>query len=146
MAYATQQDLLDSGLTEAELGQIVDDDNLGKLDDAKIQTRIDAALADGASTIDSYCRLRYKVPLQSSQKVTSLCVDLALFALFSRRRRVPDAVKDRANAALAFLKDIAAGKAGLDQPTNATPQSGGGEAVETTQEQRFSDDNLEGFA
>ena len=142
MPYATQDDIIASGVTEAELIQLTDDDNTHAID----ATKVDAAIADGSSTVESSCRQRYTLPLQPSAKVTSLVVDLAVYALFKRRRRVPDAVKQASDDAVAFLKDVAAGKASLDQPAGATPQQSGGEAVPPTQEQKFSDDNLAGFA
>jgi len=141
MAYATKDDIVASGVTDAELTELTDDLNTGQAD----QTRIDAAIADGAATVDSYCRQRYTLPLQTSNKVISLVVDLAVYALFARRRRVPPDVKDRADAAMAFLKDLASGKASLDQPAGAVAQSGSGEVVETQKDEAFSDDNLGGF-
>jgi phage gp36-like protein len=58
---------------------------------------------------------------------------------------VPQDVKDRYDEAIAFLKDVAAGKAALDQPTGATAQSAAGGVVETQIEEKFSDGNIGGF-
>jgi phage gp36-like protein len=145
MAYATKDDIIASGVTGQELLELADDANTNNIADAGVVSRIDAAIADGSSTVESYCRQRYSLPLQQSNKVTSLVVDLAVYALFARRRKVPQDVKDRSDAAMKFLSDLASGKASLDQPAGATPQTGSGGAVETTKPEKFSDCNLDGY-
>lgn len=141
MAYAAKADVIARGVTEAELVQLTDDTGTGAVDD----TVLSSVLTEASATVDSYCRLRYAVPLQSSEKVKGLTVDLAIYQLFSRRRRVTDDIKDRYNAAMKFLVDVSAGKAALDQPANATAQSGSGPVLTTDQEERFGDDNIQGF-
>jgi phage gp36-like protein len=83
MAYATQQDIIDRGLTERELGELADDDNVGKLDDAAVQAKILGALNEASATVDAYCRQRYTIPLQASDKVKAIAVTIAMHALFS---------------------------------------------------------------
>jgi phage gp36-like protein len=102
-------------------------------------------LTEASGKIDSYCRMRYSVPLQASEQIKGLTLDIAEYLLFARKRRVPDDVRQRYDDAIAFLKDVSAGRAALDQPATATQQSGGGPVVTTQVAEKFSDDNLKGF-
>lgn len=145
MAYAEQQDIIDRGVTQQELLELTDDESTTDLDDAGVQARIAAAITSACGTIDSYCRQRYTVPLQDSEQIKSVAVTLAIYNLFARRRRVPEDVKTLFDDAMKFLRDVAAGKAALDQPTGATAQAGSGGVLATDVAEKFSDDNLKGF-
>jgi phage gp36-like protein len=140
MAYCTQSDLLNQ-LTEAELIQLTDDAGAGAIDSAKV----DAALNAASATIDAYAGARYALPLQPSEKVKQLCADLVVYELEKRRRRIREATLAARDAALAFLRDLAFGRAVLDQPSGAPPQATEADVKKTEQERVFSDDNLEGF-
>lgn len=141
MVYAAQVDVIARGVTAEELKQLTDDTNQGKID----ATVVTAALTEASATVDSYCRQRYAIPLQTSEKIKGVTVDIAIHILFSRRRRVVEDVQQRYDNAIAFLKDVSMGRAGLDQPTNASPQTGGTGVLATSDDGRFSDDNLGGF-
>jgi phage gp36-like protein len=144
MAYATQDDLVPLRLTQKDLIELTDDDDSG-LVNAAIVT---AALEEASGRVESYCRQRYVTPLQPSDDVKALTLDITVYLLFSRRResRIGDTVQQRFDQAIAFLKDISNGKASLDQPLSAVqPQSGSGEAVVTRKPERFSDSNLDGY-
>lgn len=140
MPYCTEADLLNQ-LTQAELVQLTDDAGTGSVDSAKV----DAALAAASATIDAYAGARYTLPLQTSEKVKQLCVDLAIYELEKRRRRVREATLAARDAALSFLRDLARGRAVLDQPTGAQPQASEADVKKTEQERAFSDEKLEGF-
>ena len=140
MPYATQADLLNQ-ITQAELVQLTDDTGSGSVDTAKV----DAALNAASATIDAYAGARYTLPLQTSEKVKQVCVDLAIYELEKRRRRVRDATLAARDAALSFLRDLAAGRAVLDQPSGAPAQQTEADVKKTEQERVFSDENLEGF-
>lgn len=140
MAYCTQTDLLNQ-LTEAELVQLTDDAGSGAVDTVKV----DAALAAASATIDAYAGARYTLPLQTSEKVKQLCIDLAIYELEKRRRRLRDATAAARDAALAFLRDLAAGRAVLDQPAGAQPQTTEAEVKKTDQPRVFADEKLENF-
>lgn len=141
MAYATKDDLVPRRLAQNELVELTDDAGAGKVDDDNVAN----ILTEASALVDSYCRQRYTVPLQTSDQVKSLTLDIAVYKLFERRRRIPDSVKDAYVNALAFLKDVATSKAALDQPANTPAQTGSGAAVATSQEGRFDDDNIEGY-
>lgn len=141
MAYATQADLVPRRLTSQELVELTNDAGGATVD----ETTVANILAEASGTVDSYCRLRYTVPLQNSEQVKALTLDIALYHLFLRRRRIPEEIRLAYDNAIAFLKDVAAGRAGLDQPTGAAAQASGGEVKKTEVEEKFSDDNLDGY-
>ena len=151
MAYATQDDLVPVRLTLDELVQLTDD-STSDVDPGAGQVNtaiVDAIMAEASGRVDGYCRQRYQTPLQPSEIVKGLTLDIAEFLLFTRRRttKTSETVRQRYEDAIAFLKDIAAGKASLDQPANAAqPQSTSGEALVTSRPQSFSDDNLQGWS
>jgi len=141
LPYATQADLEPERIPTAELIQLTDDTGSG-LVDAGIVT---AKLTEASAMVDSYARQRYTVPLQTSEQVKSLTLDIATYKLFERRRRIPESVGTAYSNAIAFLRDVAAGRAALDQPVGATPQLSGGPVVVTEKPEKFSDENLSGF-
>src|SRR3990167_7018044 len=140
MPYATQADLLNQ-ITQTELVQLTDDTGAGSVDSAKV----DAALNAASATIDAYAGARYTLPLQTSEKVKQLAVDLAIYELEKRRRRLRDPTLAARDAALSFLRDLAARRAVLDQPSGAPAQQTEADVKKTDQERVFSDENLEGF-
>jgi len=146
MAYATQDDLVPLRLTQKDLVELTDDDDTGNVN-ADIVT---AALTEASGRVESYCRGRYVTPLQPSESLKSLTLDIAIYLLFSRRRetRISDTIQQRYQDAIAFLKDISTGKASLDQPaTSAVPQTSlaGPEISQKDGNLRFSDCQLKGF-
>ena len=140
MAYCTQSDLLNQMTTE-ELVQLTDDAGSGSVDTAKV----DAALNAASATIDAYAGARYTLPLETSEKIKHLCVDLAVYELEKRRRRVREVTLSARDTALNFLRDLSRGRAVLDQPAGANPQSSEADVKKTSQDREFSDTNLEGF-
>ncbi len=140
MAYCTENDLLNQ-LTQPELVQLTDDAGTGAVDSAKV----DAALMAASATIDAYAGARYTLPLQLSEKIKQLCIDLAIYELEKRRRRIREATLAARDAALSFLRDLARGRAVLDQPAGAQPQTSEADVKRTEQERVFDDENLEGF-
>ena len=147
MAYATQSDLVPLRLTQKELLQLTCDDDSATVNAAVVS----AALEEASGTVDSYCRSRYITPLQSCDMVTARTVDIACYLLFSRRRgglQPTELVRQRYEDAIQFLKDVAAAKASLDQPsTQQTPQSSGAgpQISDRDRHLRFSDRQIEGF-
>ena len=140
MAYCTQSDLLNQ-TTTAELVQLTDDTGAGTVDSAKVDAAINAASA----TIDAYAGARYTLPLETSEKVKQLCVDLAIYELEKRRRRVREVTLSARDTALNFLRDLARGRAVLDQPAGADPQSTEADIKKTAADRTFDDTNLEGY-
>jgi phage gp36-like protein len=145
MAYATQSDLVPVRMTAKDLTELTDDDNTGTINTALVT----AILEEASGRVESYCRGRYATPLQASDDVKSLTLDIAVYLLFSRRREtnVGETVQARFNQAIAFLKDIAAAKASLDQPATGQPQTSlaGPQISNKDRHLHFSDRNIEGF-
>lgn len=113
MGYCTQDDLV-ARFGQSELTANTDRSDTGTID----ATVVAAAIEKATGTIDSYIGARYALPLQSTpSKLKSICEDLARQALFTTER--PKIVDDDAAAAIAWLKDISAGRASLDVPTPA---------------------------
>jgi phage gp36-like protein len=128
-------------MSNAELVQLTDDTNSGAVNAPLVVDILDEASA----LIDSYCSVRYNIPLQSSSQVKGLCLTIAEYLLYLRRKRMKADVRQAYEDALAFLKDVSTSKAGLDQPVAATPQSGGGDVQVTQIQERFSEQSLGGF-
>jgi phage gp36-like protein len=153
MAYAAQSDLVPLRITQTELTQLTVDVPSGvPATDAAVTASIAAAVLEEASgTVDSYCRARYITPLQPSDMVTARTLDIAVYLLFSRRRgglQPTELVRQRYEDAIAFLKDVAAAKASLDQPaTQQVPQSSaaGPEISARDHRLRFKDSHIEGY-
>ena len=141
MSYAVQSDLSPRRISNAELIQLTDDTNSGAVN-AQLVTDV---LDEASALIDSYCRVRYTVPLQASSQVKGLCLTIGEYLLYLRRKRMKPDVRQAYEDALAFLKDVSTSKAGLDQPATATPQTSGGDVQVTQVQERFSEDSLAGF-
>jgi phage gp36-like protein len=141
MSYAAKADLSPRRISAAELIQLTDDTNSGSTNDQVITD----VLTEASALIDSYCRVRYSVPLQASDQVKGLCLTLSEYFLYLRRKRVKPDVRQSYEDAISFLKDVSTGKAGLDQPATAAPQISGGDVQTTSVPERFSDCNLKGF-
>jgi phage gp36-like protein len=142
MAYATQTDLLQR-MSLAELTQLTDDTGAGAPDEAIISGELEEA----SGKVDGYCRNKYVTPLQPSDQVTAITRDIAVYLLFSRRpQKMREVVRQRFEDAIALLKDIATGKAVLDQPAGDTAQAiNAGAVLPTRKHERFNERNLEGF-
>ncbi|HLJ89570.1 MAG TPA: DUF1320 domain-containing protein [Candidatus Angelobacter sp.] len=141
MAYATQDDLSPRRITALELVQLTDDTNSGKVNTVMVSD----ILNESSALIDSYCRQRYTIPLQASNQVKGLTLTIAEWFLYQRRKKMKKDVSEAYDYAVQFLRDVASGKASLDQPVAAAPQSGAGDVRPTQTVERFSDDNLAGY-
>ena len=142
MAYSTQVDLLNQ-VTETELIQLTDDAGSGAIDAVKV-TR---AIADADALIDSYAIGKYDLPLVITDRVRALSVNLAIYELEKRRRRIREDTRQAYEDAMAFLKDVAAGKASLaGQVGGVATQQGTSQDVKVPDDKGvFSDENLEDF-
>ncbi len=82
---------------------------------------IGRAITDADAEIDSYCAARYvdlpfaNVPIM----IRKISVDIAIYNLYARRKGAPDARRDRYQAVVRFLENVAKGIAslGADAPT-----------------------------
>jgi phage gp36-like protein len=106
MAYATRADLYRLGIKQAALTNVSTDDQ-------------DAALEAASDVADSYLRSRYVLPLTSwGDDLKRAVCGIAAWDLLSTRGIAPnnngnDATKDKSAAAVAWLKDVSAGRAAI---------------------------------
>lgn len=110
--YATVADM--SGLYgETELIALSDRDGTGEVD----TTLIEAALDRAGSEADSYLARRYAVPLAEVPPVlvTVVC-DIARHLLTGGPTSETDPIEERYRRAVAWLSDVAAGRADLPVP------------------------------
>jgi len=136
MAYCTTDDLTER-FDATQLAYLADRDGNGSLD-AEVVAR---AIEDAAAEIDSWLGERYGLPLATTPpRLTAVASDIAFYRLHPAAP--PDDVRRRYEDAVAWLKAVAMGKAGLDVG-QAGPASG---AAQVSAPPRiFSRDSLKGY-
>ncbi|MGE0256933.1 MAG: gp436 family protein [Alphaproteobacteria bacterium] len=138
MSYAAQSDLV-TRFGQAELLQLADDGE-GAID----ATRVAAALTAADNLIDAYIGGRYDLPLATVPPVlVDKACDIARYELMGQG--ATEAAQIRYDAAIALLRDIAAGRAALplDDGDDAPALDG---QVETVGPARvFGRDRMSGF-
>jgi phage gp36-like protein len=116
MAYCSEDDLLKM-IPQADLADLTVES--GEVPDSLI---IIDAIGKAEAEIDSYLGVKYVVPLSSPpDQVKALAVDLAIYHLFSRRSVVPPVRQQKYDAAVAFLKQVAAGQIVIVGPQGEPP-------------------------
>jgi len=122
VTYALQADMV-TALGEDELIQLSDRANpaVGAIDAAVLTRALEAA--DGE--IDSYLAARYTLPLASVPVILrDAAIDVARYRLHDRG--MPDLVADNYKHRIAWLRDVAAGKASVGlAPESLTPNTAG---------------------
>lgn len=107
MAYSDEEYFL-TKINQEELDKLTGEDEEG--------VNLESAIAAADSLIDSYLSSKTTTPLDEPPEIIKqLSYDIAIFYLHDRIQYndIPERVKDKYDAALNFLKDIASGKAGL---------------------------------
>jgi phage gp36-like protein len=131
MAYSSQNDLL-MMIAPEELAELTAD--AGDLPDELV---VEKAIAQADAEIDAYLGGRYEVPVTPTPpRVKTLSVDMAIYHLYSRRSVIPPVRRDKYEAALAFLKAVAAGTVGLEG-ASGDASGGVGEVAELRSEPRL---------
>jgi phage gp36-like protein len=116
MAYCSEDDLLKM-IPQADLADLTVES--GEVPDSLI---INEAISKAEAEIDSYLGVRYVVPLSAPpDQVKALAVELAIYHLFSRRSVVPPVRQQKYDAAVAFLKQVAAGQIVIVGPQGEPP-------------------------
>jgi len=108
MAYCSLDDLKEI-IPEDNLIQLTDDNNIGIID----QSKIDTAISNADIMIDGYLRGHYDLPLDPVPGIIKkISTDIALYNLYSRRFEmdIPDGMRDRYKNALKLLELIQSGK------------------------------------
>jgi phage gp36-like protein len=138
-------------IPEETIIQLTDDENLGSVN----QSRIDEAIAQADSEIDSYCGGRYTVPLGGTAPgeivpdiVKKISVDIAIYNLYSRRVEViPETRAERYKNAVRQLEGIAKGTVSIGEAAAppATTAEGGVEGNRTDEDRIFTKETLNGY-
>jgi phage gp36-like protein len=136
MAYATRTDI-DQRIRQDELVRLTDEDDLGAVNDGKVEASIEAAGLE----IDSFLGRRYALPLASVPPIlTSLAVDLAIWNLYSvvDADGMPKTRAERRQAALGILERLADGAMtlGAADPGGTAAVFTGGDRVFTRKSTR----------
>lgn len=109
MAYCTQSDLL-TLISQKELAELTAES--GDMPDSQV---VAEAITRADAEIDAYLGSRYVLPLTPvPDQVKGLSIDVALYHLYSRRSVAPQVRRQKYDAALSFLKHVAAGEAVLE--------------------------------
>ncbi|MDI6804932.1 MAG: DUF1320 domain-containing protein [Bacteroidota bacterium] len=98
-------------ISDTEIIKLTEDNN----------DNLDAAIGAADSLIDSYLKSVVEIPMAAPPEIIrQLSYDIAVFYLHDRIQynEIPERVKDKYDAALNFLKDIAAHKANLPLPSD----------------------------
>jgi phage gp36-like protein len=116
MAYCSEDDLLKM-IPQSELAELTAES--GEVPDSLI---IMDAIDKAGGEIDAYLGVKYVVPLAAPPaQVKALAVDLAIYHLYSRRSVVPPVRQQKHEAAVAFLKQVAAGQLVIAGPQGELP-------------------------
>jgi len=102
------------------------------------------ALADADSTIDGYLSSRQAVPLASPPVVIKrLACDMARYYIYDDQ--VTEVIQKRYDAALAFFREVAAGRVSLGVDLGAAAQPSGGSVEMVTDATAFGRKASQGF-
>ncbi len=117
MSYVTKQQMIDR-FGQAEIEALTDRDGAA---DAIVDAVLDPAIGRADAEINGYLARVYSLPLATVPDVlTDWAADIARWQLYTDR--IPDHVKDRYQAVIARLKDVAAGRMSLGDQTPADSQ------------------------
>lgn len=128
MAYATVSELIAAFGTQEVIAltdrdERPDPDNVGTVD----STVALGALERASSEADTYIAARYALPLASTpQALATVVCDIARFRLTGGETTETTPIADRYKAAIAWLKDVAAGRAVLPGVPTGTATGEGG--------------------
>lgn len=84
--------------------------------DVDLDTAVARALASAQARIDPYLRKRYTLPLPVvPATLQQIAIDIACWLLAPAADRLSEQIEKRAKLQLEFLKEVAAGKADIDE-------------------------------
>lgn len=141
MPYSDKDDILKQ-LSEAELIELTDDDELGVVDEAVVTQ----AIADADEEIDGHLAGVRTLPLSPVPGILrKVSVDIALWNLHSRKDdTIPEIRKERYKRAVRFLEKVAEGKITLGSG-DPDPGAATDEAAYSAREQVFTSTTLDRF-
>lgn len=128
MPYATLQDLIDGYGADRilMLAQVAGPVENGQPTVARDEAKITRAISGASAVIDGYLSIRYALPLPGTPDVLrDACVSIAVYRLASEPGSLAEDMRTRYEDAIAFLKDVAKGVAGIGVPTIAQSAAAG---------------------
>jgi phage gp36-like protein len=144
MSYASVAEFK-AGIPERDLVNLTDlaVDATGEVQDARIQEALD----DASSEIDSYIAKRVTVPMNPVPRILKVvCRDLALHRLYVNIGHSMDARKSLRDDAIGYLKSVARGDAALGDGGDIAPTvTSPGVAMTEGPERQLTRDRLTGF-
>lgn len=148
--YAQVADIQEA-LDLSVLVHLVDDEREGLGNDGGLrpaqQARVAQKIRDAVAEADAYVGQRYRLPLPAVPTVLrAKVVDITLYHLFSRKQPPDEVTKNRWEAAIKFLQQVALGKASLPFPDEAggsegTAKPAGGAKIRSSQ-RRFTREDM----
>lgn len=134
-----------SAISEDILIQLTDDAGTGEVDDYIVTAAIEWA----EELIDGYLRGRYTLPLETPvpKPIAKLCVDLASYILFERRRglEMPESLTDKYKANIKILEHLQSGKIVLGVETGTSVGAGEYLVSKSSDDRVFDSDTMEMF-
>lgn len=144
MPYATRQDLLDRE-SEDLIYSVFDRDRDEVLD----ETAMDRCIADASAEMDGYIGQRYTLPLPTAPAwAMQICGDIAIYRGARAADALTNELRQRYEDAIAFLRNVAKGAAGLGLAPVDEPQTGdtgevkGGEILVQASERMFTRERM----
>lgn len=131
-------------LPEETIIQLTDDDGIGTVN----QGRVDEAIIQADSEIDSYCGGRYSVPFATVPGIVKkISVDIAIYNLYSRRvEEIPKTRDDRYKNAIRQLEYISKGQISIGvDPEPAAPSRSSTSVQVVSNLKIFGRDNMKGL-
>lgn len=146
--YATEQNL-----EAAWGGSFLDVLTIDERTTLRDRAKITSALESASALIDSYVSRRFPLPLALADAgailLRNVCCDLAVGSLATSADRMTDIVQKRYDQALAFLRDVAAGKADVPMASSIGGEGANvitpNEAVIEAAPRVFTRDSMKGF-
>jgi len=142
--YCTLDDIKGS-MTEDRLIELTDEDDLGVID----QTKIDKAIKSADSLINSYCGTKYSVPFATAPDVVNTwSIDIAIYYLYKNSDcdELPEKIKDAYKDAIKQLDGVSKGTISLgEDPAPSAASEGGASSNKDSSDRVFTRDNMKGF-
>jgi phage gp36-like protein len=145
VSYSAIDDLMKL-IPEEILIQLTDDENTG----APVTGRVEQAIEQADSEIDSYCAAKYMVPFDPVPEIVKkYSVDIAIYNLYSRRvEDLPATRTERYRNAVRQLEGIATGTVSIGTGPAAEPPANRGESpanTKTTDDRTLTKSRMTGF-
>lgn len=145
MSYALESDLSPNRISSVDLARLTCDTNPAS---QVVSAVVDEKLAEASGIVEMYSRERYALPLQPTRELVGITCSIALYLLYQRKPAgpMPESIGKGYDDVMRLLRDVAAKKAGLDQPIGTQDQgSAGGPIVSSRSRNGIVTNSLKGY-